>query len=398
MKKIRAVFILILALLAGGCGAKKQISEFALTKLSPSEYPDFRDDMAYSGLEECISQSLKYLGRIPKDRVFEFGKDTFSAAHIIRSLEHFRNFIAAKPSAQDLKKFIASYYIVYKSAGDEKKAQVLFTGYYEPMLEGSLNEHDEYRFPVYSCPDDLMTIDLSLFSPEFKGKKITGRIFEQTFIPYYDRKEIEQGQVLKGKAKVIAWVKDRVDLFFLQIQGSGKIRLDKGEIINVHYHSKNGHPYQSIGKVLIESEKIPKAEMSMQKIREYLAKHPEEVETVLNANPSYIFFSKEEEGPLGAINVVLTPGRSLAVDKKMYPLSALAFIETQKPIADASGEILNWSDCPRFVLNQDTGGAIKGRARADLFWGSGHYAEIAAGHLQHRGNLYMLVLKPDMFQ
>ncbi len=396
MKRVGTVFILILALAAGGCAAKKQISEFALMKISTSEYPDFRDDMAYSGLEQGISQSLKYLGRIPEDRMFEFGKDRFSAEHLIRSLEHFRKFIAANPSAPDLKNFIASYYLVYKAAGDEEKGKILFTGYYEPMLEGSLSEHDDCRFPVYARPDDLMTVDLSLFSPEFKDKKITGRIFRQTFIPYYNRKEIEQGQVLKGKADVIAWVKDRVDLFFLQVQGSGKISLDSGEIINVHYHSQNGHPYQSIGKVLIEAGKIPKAEMSMQKIREYLSRHPEEVETILNTNPSYIFFSKEKEGPLGAMNVVLTPGRSLAVDKKLYPMSALAFIETQKPVADAGGNILNWSDCPRFVLNQDTGGAIKGRARADLFWGSGAYAEIAAGHLQHRGNLYLLVLKPDV--
>ena len=134
--------------------------------------------------------------------------------------------------------------------------------------------------------------------------------------------------------------------------------------------------------------------MSMQKIREYLREHPEKIEPVLNHNPSYVFFTIEPDGPLGNINVKLTPGRSIALDRYIFPPAALAFIATQKPVIDSSGKIQGWTDFTRFVLNQDTGGAIRGPGRADLFWGNGPYAEIAAGHMKHEGHLYFLVLKP----
>ena len=222
-----------------------------------------------------------------------------------------------------------------------------------------------------------------------------GRLTEQTVVPYYERKEIDFENALEGKAEALVWVKDPVDIFFLQIQGSGKIYLDNGDVINVHYHTTNGRPYRSIGQLLIEEEKILKEEMSMQKIREYLREHPEEIENIFNYNPSYVFFKTEPDGPLGNINVKLTPGRSIALDRKIFPPAALAFIKTKKPLIDTAGNIIDWTDCSRFVLNQDTGGAIKGPGRADLFWGNGHYAEIAAGHLQHPGKLYFFILKPE---
>jgi membrane-bound lytic murein transglycosylase A len=188
---------------------------------------------------------------------------------------------------------------------------------------------------------------------------------------------------------------DPVDVFFLQIQGSGKVFLDNGEVLNVHYHTTNGRPYRSIGKLLIDEEKISVADMSMQKIRQYFQNHPEEIDAVLNYNPSYVFFKIEPNGPLGNINVPLTPGRSVALDRFIFPPAALIFIETEKPIVDNAGHIQNWQRFSRFALNQDTGGAIKGPGRADLFWGNGTYAEIAAGHLKHTGDLYFLVLKTD---
>ena len=368
----------------------------AFFKLTLSDYPDFTDDMVYDGLEYGILQSTVYLKRIPLATKFSFGKDSFTTAHMIRSLEHFLSFIQAKPSQQDLNKFIRSHYLVYKSSGNSEPGPVLFTGYYEPILQGSLQPSAEYSFPVYARPDDLITIDLSLFSPQLQGKKIIGRYTsDKTVIPYYDRKTIEHEGFLSGKARPLAWVKDRVDLFFLQIQGSGKIHLNTGPTINFHYDTSNGQPYRSIGNLLIEKGKIPKDQMSMQKIRAYLHEHPEEIETVLYYNPSYVFFNIVKEGPLGCINVNLTPGRSIATDKTIFPLSALAFIETKKPLIDGAGQIHAWIDCKRFVLNQDTGGAIKGPGRVDLFWGNGTYAEIAAGYMQHPGNLYFLILNPD---
>lgn len=391
-KKIAALFLTIaLSLLLAGCAIK-----YPLEKLSFSAYPDFADDMLYEGLEQSLLQSIAYLKQVPEDSIFKFGDDTYTVSHMILSLEYFLEFIQRKPSKKDLKQFVRSNYLVYISAGRDRRGQVLFTGYYEPLLPGSLHANAEYKVPLFALPDDLIEIDLGPFSPKFEGEKITGRFRDKTVVPYYDRSAIDGDEVLEGKADKLAWLKDPVDLFFLQIQGSGKVFLDNGETINVHYHTTNGRPYRSIGKLLIDEGKIPRDEMSMQRIRTYLHDHPQEVESVLNYNPSYVFFKIEEDGPLGCLNVKLTPGRSIALDRRIFPLPALAFIETQKPLVNADEQIGGWTDFSRFVLSQDAGGAIRGPGRADLFWGNGTYAEIAAGHMQHAGRLYFLVLKPEV--
>jgi membrane-bound lytic murein transglycosylase A len=385
--------------LLAGCALIKKAPDVAkkpaLIRISSSAYPEFADDLNYDGLTHSILQSLIYLKKIPSARQFKFGNDLYTAEHLIRSLTYFLNFIEAKPPAKVLKKFIASNYRIYRSVGTNKAGNVLFTGYYEPALRGSLNRSDEYRYPVYARPNDLLTIDLSLFSSRYKDKKIVGRYTGQTVVPYYDRVEIAKNGSIDGIAGQLAWVNDQVDLFFLHIQGSGKINLDNGETINVHYHTYNGRPYRSIGKLLIEKGKIEKAQMSMQKIRAYLQDHPSEVEDILNYNPSYVFFKIEKTGPLGYLEVILSPGRSIALDRRLFPPAALALIETKLPLVDGDGNIQIWTDFTRFVLNQDTGGAIRGPGRADLFWGDGPYAEIAAGHMRHYGKLYFLILKPD---
>ncbi len=392
-KTISIIFIItLLAIFFAGCAAKVQ---HPLIRLSQSSHPGFSDDMLYDGLEHSILKSIEYLKKISSDRPFKFGDDYFTASHMIRSFEYFLSFIQTKPSKKDLNYFIKSNYLVYQSTGRDGREEVFFTGYYEPLFQGRLNQDAEYKIPILTIPDDLIKIDLSPFSEKYKGEKITGRLTDRTVVPYYDRREISHTEVLEGKSRQLAWLKDPVDLFFLQIQGSGRICLDNGDTINVHYHATNGQPYRSIGKLLIDTDKIPRSEMSMQKIREYLNDHPEEIEDVLNYNPSYVFFKIEEDGPLGCLNVKLTPGRSIALDKLIFPLPSLAFIETKKPLVNADGQIHEWTDFNRFVSSQDTGGAIRGPGRADLFWGNGKYARIAAGHMQHTGKLYFLVLKEE---
>jgi len=384
--------------LVAGCAAPPKRPETprvpAMIRLETSQYPDFFDDMNLDGLAHCISKSLSYLKRVPDQRKFTFADDPYSREHMIRSLVLFQQFLENKPSAGKLAQFIADNYRVYRGAGGKENGRVLFTGYYEPLLRGGGKKNNLYRYPIYLRPDDLLVIDLSLFSSRFKGEKITGRINGGRFVPYYDREEIELKGALEGKARALAWLDNPVDPFFLQIQGSGKIFLDTGQILNVHYHTTNGRPYRSIGKFLIDNGAIPRAEMSMQAIRAYLRDHPEAVDSVLNYNPSYVFFKLEQDGPLGALEIKLTPGRSIATDRRIFPSAALAYIQAKKPLLDASGRIHTWVDLDRFVLNQDTGGAIRGPARADLFWGNGPYAEMAAGHLQHFGAIYFLVLKP----
>ena len=395
--KITIFLMFTVAALMAGCPApiKKPPEEMALVRTSGFYYPNFTDDMEFEGLEHSILKSMAYLEKVPADRLYQFGQDRFDAAHVMQSLQHFLAFIRTNPSSRDLKKFIRSNYIVYQSVGRDHKGEVLFTGYYEPHLSGRLQPDDEFRFPIYGLPRDLMKIDLSAFDDRYNGESIVGRYTGETVVPYHDRREIDEENVLADKAAPLVWVRDPVDVFFLHIQGSGKIFIDNSEVINVHYHGSNGRPYRSIGKLLIEEQKISKEEMSMQKIRAYLHEHPEEMAPVLNHNPSYVFFKLEPEGPLGYLNVLLTPGRSVALDRRIFPPAALVFIQTKKPVADSTGRIDSWVDCSRFVLNQDTGGAIRGPGRADLFWGSGPYAEIAAGHLAHTGKLYFLILKPD---
>ena len=391
------VLTVAFAVIIAGCPApiKKPPKEAALVRLSRFSYPDFHDDLEFDGLEHSILKSLEYLHRVPEDRTFQFGEDRFDTAYLIKSMQHFLEFIRTEPTDDELEKFIRSNYIVYHSIGRNQRGEVLFTGYYEPHLSGRLDQNEEYRYPIYALPTDLMKIDLSPFSERYKGQIIVGRYTDQTVVPYFDRREIDEENALVGRAEALVWVKDPVDVFFLQIQGSGKIFLDTGEVINVHYHGSNGRPYRSIGKLLIEEKKIPREEMSMQKIRSYLRDHPDEMASIFNYNPSYVFFKIEPEGPLGSLNVLLTPGRSVALDRRLFPHAALAFIRTQKPVLNIAGQIDRWVDCRRFVLNQDTGGAIQGPGRADLFWGNGPYAETAAGHLAHVGELYFLILKPD---
>lgn len=382
-----------------GCARIKQVPpptpETALIPVHRGDFPTFEDDLQYDDLETAIFQSLKYLDTVSPERVFRYGPDTYTATHVIHSLNLLLYKIKEKPSADQLTAFLKERYRLYRASGKQETGDVLFTGYYEPLLKGSRVRDQYNQYPVYGRPKDLVTVDLGRFKSKFKGERLTGRVTKNTLVPYYDRFQIDEQNALNGKAPVLAWVNDPVDLFFLHIQGSGKIQLDSNEFINVHYHTTNGHPYRSIGRLLIEEGAILKENMSMQAIRAYLNSHPERIPPVFKNNPSYVFFSIEKEGPLGALNVRLTRGRSLATDRRLFPPAALALVTTKKPVVDHEGKIEQWVPFSRIVLNQDTGGAIRGTGRADLFWGNGPYAEIAAGHLQHPGQFYFFVLKPE---
>ena len=239
-----------------------------------------------------------------------------------------------------------------------------------------------------------MRIDLSLFNEKFKEENIIARIEGNKVVPYYSRRLIEEESVLAGKGLEMAWLKDPLDVAFLHIQGSGRLRLRDGNELLVHYRASNGRPYRSIGRYMIEKGFVKREEISMQAIRKYLTENPEVLDDVLNYNPSYVFFQQVENGPLGSIGVLLTPGRSIALDSRVFPRGALGFIVCEKPSLNEQREIVGWTKFSRFVVNQDTGGAIKGAGRADIFWGSGPYAELTAGHLRHEGDLYILIKKP----
>ncbi len=386
--------LLSLHLLAGCAGPIVTKQRPALEKLPASEYPAFADDMQFDGMAHGIAKCISHLKPSPGSKSFAFDHDQFTAHHLIRSFEHFLVFIRDNPKAHEVSRFIRQHYRVYRAVGKGKPGEVFFTGYYEPILKGGVRKSPEHPFPVYPRPDDLVKIDLSLFSAAYPDKTITGRLTGRSVVPYFSRKEIDFDKKLAGRVTPIAWVKDPIDLFFLHIQGSGKLYLNDGSALNIHYHTTNGQPYRSIGKRLIDTDKIPRAEMSMQRIRSYLVDHPDEIPEIFKYNPSYVFFKIEPVGTKGYLDVVLTPGRSIALDRRLFPPAALAYIQTRKPVLIGANRIHRWEALNRFALNQDTGGVIRGPGRADLFWGNGPYAEMAAGHMQHTGRLYFLVLEP----
>ena len=398
IKQILVKIILFsLSLSFSGCypGLKKEAT-------TPSEalepitvfYPEFSDDMDRDSLIAAINYSIEYLNRLPGGTVLHYGPHSFTSRQVIESQKAFIEILQENFHSTEINQKIKTDFLVYRAAGGKKSSNVLFTGYFEPLYKASLTPDSVYRYPLYRKPDDLTTLDLSRFGNRFNGQKIVGRIVENAFVPYYTKVDIDEKGVLKGRGLEIAWLKDPVDVAFLQIQGSGKLILKDNSIISAGYSGKNGLPYRSIGRYMIEKGLLTKEKMSMQAIRDYLVKHPEIVSEVLSHNPSYVFFRRLEKGPFGNIGVQLTPGRSIALDSKLFPKGALGFITCKKPIIDSSGRVTSWQKFSRFVLNQDTGGAIRGAGRADIFWGNGAYAEIAAGHQNHKGELYILIKKP----
>ncbi len=272
---------------------------------------------------------------------------------------------------------------------------MLITGYYEPRIRGSRISNPDYPYPIFGRPRDLIAAKSKLTPQRQKSEPKIGRLQGGGIVPYHDRREIETKGILLGKAPVVAWARDLLDVYFLHIQGGGKIIMETSETLTLSYDTHNGHPYRSIGRLLIREGKIAQDRMSMQTIQDYLKQNPNEILRVTGHNPRYIFFRPDRDGPRGSLNVTLTPYRSIALDHKIFPPALPVYVITQIPQVDDTGRIQAWSDYRLFAVNQDTGGAITGPGRADIFCGDGLQAEVTAGHLRHPGTLYVLVLRPD---
>jgi membrane-bound lytic murein transglycosylase A len=394
----RYISAAIILLVLGGCYplVKKEVREPAQAlKRVRYFWPRFQDDMDNDSLALAVERSLQYLDRLEEHEVFTYGPDRFSVEHIRSSLRTFLLIVKQNPDIKEFNRQLRKRFLLYKATGCRGNKKVLFTGYFEPVLHGKLEPDPIYRYPIYRTPDDLFKIDLGLFRPRFHGQRIVARLDGQRLIPYYTWKDIVERRALEGRMLEIAWLKDPLDIAILQIQGSGIIKLPNGNTFRVGYSASNGHPYKSIGTYMIDKGYMEAEDLSLQGIRSYLKEHPHLKAEILNHNPSYIFFQLLDNGPLGNIGVPLTPGRSLAVDDRLFPKGALMYICCQKPDMEKDGQIAGWTPFCRFLLNQDTGGVIKGAGRADIFWGNDAYAEIAAGHLKHEGELYFLVKKPD---
>ena len=295
----------------------------------------------------------------------------------------------ATPDDATTRAFFEQRFQLYQATMDDGNAEGLITGYYEPLLKGDRVRTERARFPLYAVPDDLITVDLASVYPELKNLRLRGRLAGNKLVPYATRKEIEataNGNGFKGQP--IAWAEDPVDLFFLQIQGSGRIELPDGTHLRVGYADQNGYPYQSIGKLLVERGELKLEQASMQGIKDWGAKNPDKLPELLASNPSFVFFRELPNnlpGPLGALGVPLTGGRSIAVDPRYIPLGAPVFLATTQPNSTLP---LN-----KLVMAQDTGGAIRGGVRADVFWGFGNAAGELAGRMKQRGRMWVLLPK-----
>ena len=253
------------------------------------------------------------------------------------------------------------------------------TGYYEPEIRGSRDRRPGYDVPIYGVPRDLIEADLGLFSTSLKGKRVRGRVDGQKFVPYFDRTQIEQG-ALERSAEVIAWAADPVEIFFLQVQGSGRLRLPDGGVMRIGYAGQNGRDYTGIGKLMKDRGLLGPGQTSMQGIMAYLRANPEEGRAIMRENKSFVFFKElTGAGPLGAMGLPVTGWTSAAVDPKFVPLGAPAFLSMDR--TDATG----------LWVAQDTGGAIKGANRFDTFWGAGDDARAIAGGMSARGTAWLLL-------
>jgi membrane-bound lytic murein transglycosylase A len=293
--------------------------------------------------------------------------------------------VAAGNEPDSIRRFFENNFIPWQLQNRDGSTAGTITGYYVPDIDARRVPDATYRYPIFSRPDDMLTIDLSSVYPELGKYRLRGRVEGGRVVPYWDRAAIEADPE-RIDADPLFWVRDPVELFFLHIQGSGRVNLADGSRVMISYADQNGHPYRSIGKLLLERNEMSRAQMSMQNIARWGEDNPDKIDELLNENPSYVFFTPQPlagSTPPGAQGVPLTPGRSLAVDRSYVPLGAPVFIDTRWPRED--------KPLQRLMVAQDTGGAIKGRVRADFFWGVGDEAGWHAGAMKYPGQMWMLL-------
>lgn len=398
----RAFGYMLLGLIFSSCAAPKEevevrrvptvTAEPAMFRVGRVGSADLSDDLSRESLEEAVRMSLAYYARLDPTTAVAFGKDRYTVKDMQRLFQQFLDLMGEDLDGKARRRAMNDRFFVYRGGGSEK--EVRFTGYYHPVLYGSRLPGIDYTVPIYSVPADLITADLGLFRSDLEGIRIVGRYKKGALVPYYSRHEIDRLEVLSGRGYEIAWVQDPVDAFFMQIQGSGKILLPDRSVINLHYAAGNGRPYRGIGNVLVGRGEITEDEKSLWAIKRYLKFHPEERASIMDYNERYVFFEVVSEGPVGSLGVRLTPGRSIALDPDLYPRGALAYVETEAPVIGEDGRPLSWTPIRRFVLVQDTGGAVRGPHRGDVFWGEGEEAGRQAGWMNRPGKIHFFAPKP----
>ena len=381
---LKILLLILMAFFLGGCmRAVSQPSFKTLDSLIPVDATQvaFSDDLEPASLETAIDRSIRFYEGRGRNNVYQIEDRQIDAQQFKETLLAFRALLGDAKDPETLGKRMAEAFDVYQVTGTDDESRVLFTGYYEPLLEGSLQKTEKYKYPLYRVPPDLVR----------KGTRI-GRMQNDKFVPYYSRREIDVDGVLRGKNLELLWVSDPVDLFSLHIQGSGKIKLENGDLLTVGFANTNGRSFRSITKFLLDKGTIQPHEVTYR--HDFLrGKRDEEIYEALSHNERYTFFRFLEKDPVGSLGEAVTPGRTIATDPEYFPEGALAFIRLRKPVFDTDGHVKERVEFSRFVLSQDKGAAIKGPGRVDLFCGFGEKAEKTAGTLKERGELYLLLKK-----
>src|SRR4029079_14496027 len=379
---LAALFATLLMLLSCVNGSSGEQSATPLT-----------DDLDRDSLRTAVRYSIAYLQKIPPEQIVGEQPRVFTAGEILDSLQEFDRLLDDWSCRPCFARDIERRFELVPSSMDSATTEVLFTGYYQPVIDGSLVRTEKFRYPVYGRPADLIIAEQVLLKPQLSVEKIVGRAEGEDFLPYYTRREIDQESRLEGGGLEIAWVADPIELFFLHIQGSGTIRLPDGTQLKIGYAGQNGWPDRSIGRLLIENGKLIKVEMSMQRLRRYLRENSQEQSEIFNANPSYIFFRLNPAGPMGSLEVPVTAERSLATDSRLFPQGALVLVSTEIPVVSGAGELTGWRAVTRFMLNQDNGGAIRGPQRADIYFGADETAANLAVYMNRQGRMFFPVLR-----
>lgn len=400
--RVRGVLaaLAVTGLVAGlaGCAPEKPQPPAAGVLLEPRDFtalPGWQDDALAEALPPFL-KSCERLIRQPADRPVGPGGIAGTVADWQAPCAAASGLAAGDTAVS--RAFFAQWFIPHAvlraDAGQDDPAEGLFTGYYEVELDGARAPDATYAAPLYRRPADLVTVDLGDFRADWKGESLVGRVIDGRLKPYFDRAAIDGG-ALAGRQAELLWVRDPVDSFFLQIQGSGRVRLAEGGTIRVGYAASNGLKFRGIARDLIDMGVLPKDDASMQAVRDWLRANPAEAAALMQKNPRYIFFREIDgpdataAGPVGAQGVTLTPLRSLAVDTGLLPLGAPLWLDTTWPPGTArAGEKLQ-----RLMIAQDTGGAIKGAVRGDFFWGTGEAALAMAGGMKQKGRYYLLLPK-----
>ena len=377
--------------------AEKKPDALTLTPVAFSALPGWADDDQSAALP-ALRKSCAYFARQADATRLQPAPTESQAPGVGGIVGDWRGVCAVAAQVPDNNRAAARAFFEREfkpfKAANNAEARGLFTGYYEAELRGARQPSARYNVPLYKVPGDLVAVDLAEFGSEFSGRTIAGKVVQGKLRPYDDRTVIERGS-LKGKNLELLWVDDAVDAFFLHIQGSGRVVMDDGSVLRVGYAGKNGQPYVAIGRELVTRGVMPAEQVSMQSIRAWLKANPREAEALMNVNRSYVFFNETKgagpnEGPIGAQTVALTPGRSLAVDRKFLPLGLPIWLDASHPDGGAnssSGE----ARIRRLVVAQDTGGAIRGPVRGDVFFGWGEQAAAKAGLMRDRGEYFLLL-------